>query len=59
MEMSGQLHVPAALSPGKERRLGGPQTPSGRGDEEKNFQPLPGLEPLIIQPLAQRYTTEL
>jgi hypothetical protein len=25
----------------------------------KNSQPLPGLEPPIIQPIAQRYTTEL
>jgi hypothetical protein len=41
------------------RRLGGPQNRSGRGGEEKNSQPLPGLEPPIIQPVAQRYTTEL
>jgi hypothetical protein len=40
-------------------RLGGPQSRSGRGDEEQNFQPLPGLEPPIIQPVAQRYTSEL
>jgi len=37
MEVSGQLHAPAALPPGKEpwypldRRLGGPQSRSGRG----------------------------
>jgi hypothetical protein len=42
-----------------DRRLGGPQSPSGRGGEEKNFQPLPGREPPVIQPVAQRYTTEL
>jgi hypothetical protein len=30
-----------------------------RGGEEKNSQPLPGLENLIIQPVAQRYTAEL
>jgi hypothetical protein len=36
MELSGQLHAPAALPPGKEpwypldKRLGGPQSPSGR-----------------------------
>jgi hypothetical protein len=41
------------------RRLGGPQSLPGRGGEEKNSQPLPGLEPPIIQPLAQRYTCEL
>jgi hypothetical protein len=29
------------------------------GGDEKNSQPLPGLEPPIIQPVAQRYTTEL
>jgi hypothetical protein len=40
-------------------RLGGLQSRSGSGGEEKNSQPLPGLEPPIIQPVAQRYTTEL
>jgi hypothetical protein len=40
-----------ASSPGKspwyplDRRLGGPQSRSGRGGEEKNSQPLPGIEP--------------
>jgi hypothetical protein len=42
-----------------DRRLGGPQSWSGRGGEERNSQPLPGLEPPIIQPVAQRYTNEL
>jgi hypothetical protein len=41
------------------RRLGGPQSRSGRGDEEKNSRPLLGLEPLIIQPVVQRYTIVL
>jgi hypothetical protein len=27
--------------------------------KKKNFQPLPGLEPALIQPVAQGYTTEL
>jgi hypothetical protein len=51
MEVSGQLHAPATLLSGKEpqypldRRLDGPQGRSGRGGEEKNSQPLPGLEP--------------
>jgi hypothetical protein len=40
------------------RRLGGLQSRSWWGDE-KNSQPLPGLEPPIIQPVAQRYTTEI
>jgi hypothetical protein len=40
-------------------RLGGLQNRSESGDEMKNKQPLLGLEPPIIQPVAQRYTTEL
>jgi len=61
MEVSGQLHSPAALPPGKrpwyplDRRLGSLQSRSGHGSEEKNSQPLLGLEPPIIQPVAQRY----
>jgi hypothetical protein len=31
-----------------DRKPGGPQSRSGRGGEEKNFQTLPGLEPPII-----------
>jgi hypothetical protein len=42
-----------------DRRLGGPQSRSGRGGEEKNSQALPGLELPIIQLVDQRYTTEL
>jgi hypothetical protein len=38
-----------------DRRLGGPQSQSGHGSEEKNFQPLPGLEPLIIQSEVRRH----
>jgi hypothetical protein len=51
MEVSGQLHAPAALPPGKEplvpidRRLGGPESRSGHGGEEKNSQPQPAIEP--------------
>jgi hypothetical protein len=68
MEGSGQLHTPAALHPEKEslvhiypldRRLGGLQSRSGHGYEEKNSQPLPVLEPLIMQAVGQCYTTEL
>jgi hypothetical protein len=60
METTGQLHTPAALPPGKQpsdRRLGELQSRSGRGGEEKNFQPLLGLQPPIIQPVAQRYAS--
>jgi hypothetical protein len=42
-----------------DRRLGALQSRSGRGGEEKNFHPLLGLEPPIVQPLAQRYAIEL
>jgi len=48
--VSGQLHAPAAYPQGKspwyplDRRLGGPQSRSGRGGEEKNSQPLPGAQ---------------
>jgi hypothetical protein len=38
-----------------DRRLGGPQSRSEHGGEEKNSQPLPRLEPPIIQPVAQRF----
>jgi hypothetical protein len=43
--VSGQLHAPAALPPGKSprypfyRRLGGPQSRSGRCGEVKVFYP--------------------
>jgi hypothetical protein len=56
MEASGQLHTPTALPQGKSpwykqgRRLGGPQSWSGKGGEEKISQPLPKLEPTIIYP---------
>jgi len=43
MEVSDQLHAPAALPPEKEP--GGPQSRSGRGGEEKNSQHLPEIEP--------------
>jgi hypothetical protein len=65
MKVSGQLHGPAALPHANspcyplDRRLGGTQSLSGHGGEEKNSQPLPGLEPRIILPVAQRYTTQL
>jgi len=41
------------------RTLGGHQRRSGHGGEEKNSQPLPELEPPIIQPVAQRCTKSL
>jgi hypothetical protein len=66
VEVSGQLHILAALPPGKEPLVptgqevgGGLRSQSGRGGEEKNSEPLSGLEPPLIQVVAQRYTTEL
>jgi hypothetical protein len=62
--VSGQLHAPAALPPGKSprysfyRRLGGPQSRSERYGEVKMFT-LPGLElplSLVVQSVASRYT---
>jgi hypothetical protein len=58
MGVSGQLHAPAALPPGKTRnslyrRLGGPQGRSGRG---RKISPPPGFDPRTVQPVASRYT---
>jgi hypothetical protein len=41
-----------------DRRLGGPQSRSGRGGEEKNSQPRRESNPRtpIVQPVAQRHT---
>jgi hypothetical protein len=47
--MSGQLHAPAALPP-LDRRLGGPQSRSGRCGEKRKFLTLPGLE---LRPLSR------
>jgi hypothetical protein len=51
MEVSGQLHARPLYLQGKspwyplDRRLSEPQSRSGRGGEEKNSQPPPGIEP--------------
>jgi hypothetical protein len=62
--VSGQLHAPAALPPGKSpqyplyRTLGGPQSQSGRCEEEKILEPTGTrtLDPSVVQPVASRYT---
>jgi len=47
MEVNGQLHAPATLSPGTYWVGGwvGPTDVLGLGGEEKNSQPPPGIEP--------------
>jgi hypothetical protein len=51
MEVSGQRYASATLPQGEspwyplDRRLGGPQSRSERGGEEKNSQPPPEIEP--------------
>jgi hypothetical protein len=40
MEVTGQLSPPYPL----DTRLGEPHDRSGRDGEEKNYQPLPGIE---------------
>jgi hypothetical protein len=65
MEASGEPHSSSALLPGKEphypldRWLDGLQSLSRLCGEEKSSQLLPRLEPPIIQPIVQLYTTEL
>jgi hypothetical protein len=65
LEVSGQLHAPAALPPRKDtprypfyRRLGGPQSRSGRYGEVKIFYPTGTRTPapLVVQPVASRYS---
>jgi hypothetical protein len=61
MEVSDQFHAPAPLPPWKsllhplDRRLGGPQSESGRCEEEKNLAP-DGIRTPAGQPVARRYT---
>jgi hypothetical protein len=65
MELNGQLHAPAALLPGKE-----PPVPigweTGRASEpvwtrwwRKTFAAPAGTQTPILQPVIQRYITEL
>jgi hypothetical protein len=63
LEVSGQLHAPAALLPGTApgtHWIGGWMGPrTGQDDVEKTkFMTLPGLElrPSFVQPVASRYT---
>jgi hypothetical protein len=61
MQVIGQFHALAALHPGRgpgTHRIGGwvgPRAGLFAVVGKKNSQPLPRLEPTIIQPVAQRY----
>jgi hypothetical protein len=65
MEVSGRLHAQAALSLESEppvptiQEAGWAPGPVWTRGEEKNSQPLPGLETPTIQPVVQLYNTEL
>jgi hypothetical protein len=58
MEISDELHTPAASSPGKspqnppDRRVGGPQCWS-KFREEENVSSAPGIKSPVNQPIAQ------
>jgi hypothetical protein len=60
LEVRGQLHAPAALPSGKsptyslDRRLGGPQSPSGQRGEQKILDPTWSRTP-VFQPVASHY----
>jgi hypothetical protein len=62
MEVSGQIHAPAALPRGKEprypldRRLGGPQSQCGRRGENSWPYLDSNSDPSVVQPVASRYT---
>jgi hypothetical protein len=59
VEGTGQLHAPATLHPEKnnlryplDRRLGGPQSRSGSGAEEKKIPAPPGNQTPVVQPVV-------
>ena len=60
--MSGQLHAPAALSPGKKVGIHsiadwmGPRAGLDSFREEKMLLLLPGFEPRTVQPIDSRYS---
>ena len=60
--MSGQLHTPAALSPGKNAGIHsigdwmGPRAGLDSFGEEKILLPLPGFESRTVQSVGSRYT---
>jgi hypothetical protein len=57
-KVSGQLHAPPALPPGKgprypfDRRLGGPQSRSGRFGEDKILDPTGIRTPTLGRPAS-------
>jgi hypothetical protein len=64
LDGNGQLHAslyPRGRNPRHEldRRLGGPQSRSGRCEVERNHLPLPGIEPRPSSPNPIAVATEL
>jgi hypothetical protein len=57
MEVSGQFHTPAILTPRYplDRSVGGPRA-SLDAVEKRKILPLPGIEPPAVQPAVRRYT---
>jgi hypothetical protein len=59
LEVSGQLHAPSALSPGKIPRypLGGPESRlNDRRSENSWLHRYSNSDPSVVQPIASRYT---
>jgi hypothetical protein len=59
MRVGGQLHVPAALPPGKRpgtHCIGGWVGPRAGLDRCGKSRPQPGFDPRTVQPVTSRYT---
>ena len=59
MGEGGQRHTPAALPPGNKPGThfkGGWVGPKSRSGWMRKVSPIPGFDPLTVQPVASRYT---
>jgi hypothetical protein len=58
MEMGGQRHTSAALSPGKTQYplYGRVSEPQNRSEQVQKISPPPGFDHRTFQPVASRYT---
>jgi len=66
MEVSGQLHATATLPQVNscqyplDRRLGGAQSRSGRGEEEKQSIPVPsGIRAAVVQSVVRHFEVNI